>query len=146
MRKITPFLWFNGGVQEAAAFYKSVFPAAVISSSNPMSAIIEIEGQELILFNGGPMYHQTPAFSLMVSCPTQQEIDEKWAQLIAGGGKESRCGWLEDKYGVSWQIVPPVLTQLINHPDREKADRALQAMLKMNKIIIADLQSAFDGQ
>lgn len=145
MQKVTPFLWFNDRVEEAAQFYTTVFNASVISA-NPMSAMVDIEGQVLILFAGGPMFPQTPAFSLSVNCTTQEEIDEKWNKLIADGGKPSRCGWLEDKYGVSWQIVPDILGSLLGNPDREKADRAMQAMLKMDKLVIADLQAAFDGK
>ncbi len=145
MQKVTPFLWYNDGVEEAAKLYASVFSNTKILSSNHMSATVDIDGQVLILFNGGPHYKQTPAFSLSVNCETQQEIDQKWAALLADGGKPSRCGWLEDKFGVSWQIVPSILGSLIGNPNREKADRAMQAMLKMEKMDIATLQRAFDG-
>ncbi len=146
MQKVTPFLWFNGGVEEAAKLYASVFSNTKILSSNPMSATVDIDGQVLILFNGGPHYKQTPAFSLSVNCETQQEIDEKWDALIADGGAPSRCGWLVDKFGVSWQIVPSILGSLLGSTDRQKADRAMQAMLKMEKMDIAALQSAYEGK
>lgn len=148
MQKITPFLWFNGRVQEAADFYLSIFKNAKLISTMPgpddncMSATIELEGQQYILFNGGPMYQLNEAVSLFVSCDTQEEIDEKWEKLTADGGRESRCGWLKDKFGLSWQLVPPVLGQFLGDKDREKANRVLQAMLKMNKLIIADLEQA----
>jgi len=150
MQKITPFLWYDGRIEEAANFYTSVFKSAKILSSMPgpggtlMSATIQIEGQEFILFNGGPMFKFTEAISLFVSCETQEEIDDLWNKLTADGGEESRCGWLKDKFGLSWQIIPPVLGQLLGHKDREKAGRAMQAMLKMNKIIIADLKKAVE--
>ncbi|MDQ3111725.1 MAG: VOC family protein [Bacteroidota bacterium] len=149
--KITPFLWFNGKAGEAADFYTSIFKNSKVLGSSPgpegiMSATVELEGQRLILFNGGPMFKFTEAFSLSVSCETQEEIDEKWEKLIAGGGQESRCGWLKDKYGLSWQIVPPILEKLLSDPDQEKSKRALNAMFKMNKIIIKDLQDAYEGK
>lgn len=146
MKKITPFLWYDGKAEEAAALYTSIFPNSKVLSTNPMSATIELEGQTLILFNGGPMFKFNEAFSLSVSCESQQEIDEKWNKLIADGGQESRCGWLKDKYGMSWQIVPAVLGKLIGGPDREKSQRAMNAMLKMNKMVIQELQDAYDGK
>lgn len=152
MQKITPFLWYNGNVEEVANFYISIFKDSKIISTMPgpggmfMSATIEINGQEFILFNGGPMFQFTEAISLFIKCETQDEIDYYWKKLIEGGGQESRCGWLKDKYGLSWQVVPPVLGDLLTNKDREKAGRAMQAMLQMNKIVIADLQNAFDGK
>ncbi|MEO5644491.1 MAG: VOC family protein [Bacteroidia bacterium] len=146
MQKITPFLWYDGKAEEAANLYTSIFKNSKVISTNPMSATIEVEGQTLILFNGGPMFKFTEAFSLSFKCETQEEIDEKWEKLIADGGQESRCGWLKDKYGLSWQIVPSVLGKLIGGPDREKSKRAMNAMLKMNKMIIKDLQDAYDGK
>jgi predicted 3-demethylubiquinone-9 3-methyltransferase (glyoxalase superfamily) len=145
MKKITPFLWYDGKAEEAAHLYTSIFEKSKVLGTSPMSATIELEGQELILFNGGPMFQFNEAFSLSVNCETQEEIDEKWEKLIADGGEESRCGWLKDKYGMSWQIVPSVLGKLIGSPD-EKGQRAVHAMLKMNKIIIKDLQDAYDGK
>jgi predicted 3-demethylubiquinone-9 3-methyltransferase (glyoxalase superfamily) len=147
MQKITPFLWYNGQVQEAATFYTSVFPNAKVLSTSPgpggslMSATLEIEGQQLIIFNGGPTYKLSPAASLYVNCETQEEVDRLWAKLTEGGA-ESRCGWLEDRFGLSWQIIPSILPKLLQDPDREKAGRAMNSMLTMAKIDIAALERA----
>ncbi len=146
MQKITPFLWYNGKAEEAAKLYTSIFKNSKMLGSNPMSATVEVEGQTLILFNGGPMYELNPSFSLSVSCDTQAEIDEYWEKLLANGGKESRCGWLVDKYGLSWQIVPANLGSLIGGPDGAGANRAMQAMMKMNKMDIQTLQDAYNGK
>jgi predicted 3-demethylubiquinone-9 3-methyltransferase (glyoxalase superfamily) len=143
MQKITPFLWYNGNVEDAVAFYTSVFKNSKVLSSNSMSAVIELEGQRLNLFNGGPMFKFTEAISLFVSCETQQEVDYYWEHLSAGG-EESRCGWLKDKFGLSWQVVPSVLMKLLWSPDRNKADSVMQTMLKMNKLDISLLQAAYD--
>lgn len=110
-----------------------------------MGVDFQLSGQEFIALNGGPMFKFTEAISLFIKCETQEEINYFWERLTADGGQESRCGWLKDKYGLSWQVVPPMLGQLLSDKDREKAGRAMQAMLQMNKIIIADLQKAFDG-
>jgi predicted 3-demethylubiquinone-9 3-methyltransferase (glyoxalase superfamily) len=147
MQKITPFLWYNNQAEEAAKFYQTVFKNAKILSymgkpGQAMGVTMEIEGQEFILFNGGPTYQFTPAISLFVSVSTQEELDELWDKLCADGGMPNQCGWLQDKYGVSWQIVPKVLGELLNHPDRDKANRAMQAMLKMTKLIIKGLEEA----
>lgn len=146
MQKITPFLWYDGKAEEAAEFYTSIFSDSKIISymgakGEAMGVTIEIEGQRFILFNGGPMFHFTPAVSLYVSAETQVEIDELWDKLSAGGEAE-RCGWLKDKFGLSWQIIPPVLAQLLGNPDREKADRVMKAMLGMTKLDIKALQDA----
>ena len=141
MPKITPFLWYNGQVEEAVALYTSVFPNTKVLSSSPMSATVEIEGQQLIIFNGGPHYALTPAASLYVNCETQEEVDRLWSQLTAGG-KESRCGWLVDRFGLSWQIIPSILPTLLQDPDRAKAKRAMDVMLTMGKIDIAALERA----
>jgi predicted 3-demethylubiquinone-9 3-methyltransferase (glyoxalase superfamily) len=145
---ITPFLWFDGDVEAAANFYASVFRDARVESVHrpapgkpAQSATVALRGQRLHLFNGGPAYKLTPAFSLMVDCETQAEVDELWAKLTAGG-EESRCGWLEDRYGLSWQIVPAILPRLLRDPNPAKAQAALQAMLKMGKLDIARLQEA----
>ena len=151
MQKITPFLWFDSKAEEATNFYTSIFKNSKIMSTMPgpggsvMSTTFEIDGQKLVAFNGGPMFKFTEAISLFVSCETQEEIDDKWEKLCAGG-QESRCGWLKDKYGLSWQIVPPVLGAMLGDKDPVKAKRVLDAMLKMNKIIIKDLQDAYDGK
>jgi predicted 3-demethylubiquinone-9 3-methyltransferase (glyoxalase superfamily) len=109
-----------------------------------MSATFEIEGQEFYALNGGPMYHFTPAISLYVGCETQAEVDDLWAKL-SDGGRPDRCGWLQDRYGLSWQIIPTVLGELLSHPDREKAGRAMQAMLGMTKLDIEALKRAANG-
>lgn len=147
---ITPFLWFDGDVEEAAKFYLSVFEDARVESVHrpapgkpAQSATVTLRGQRLHLFNGGPHYRLSPAFSLMVDCETQAEVDELWARLAAGG-RESRCGWLEDRYGLSWQIVPTILLKLLRDPDRVKANAATQAMLLMGKLDIARLLEASD--
>jgi len=147
---ITPFLWLDGDVEEAANFYRSVFKDTRVESvhrpapGKPVqSATVTLRGQRLHLFNGGPHYKLSPAFSLMVDCETQAEVDELWAKLTAGG-KESRCGWLEDRYGLSWQIVPTILPKLLRDPSPAKANAALQAMLQMGKLDIARLQQAHD--
>ena len=152
MQKATTFLWFDGNVREAAGFYVSVFRDAKIIDTMPgpggtaMSATFRIGTQEYIAFNGGPHYQLTPAVSIFVSVETQAEVDELWGKLLAGGGKESRCGWLTDRFGLSWQVIPALLGKLLGAPDREKAGRAMQAMLKMGKLDIAGLQGAFDGR
>jgi predicted 3-demethylubiquinone-9 3-methyltransferase (glyoxalase superfamily) len=142
MQKVTPFLWFEGNALEAANFYVSVFKNAKIISPSPMSVTLEIEGQRLMILNGGPHYKLTPAVSLFVNCETQLEIDDLWAKLTADGGADSKCGWLVDKYGLSWQLVPPILGELLGDQDRAKAQRVMDAMMKMNKLEIAALQRA----
>ncbi|MBS1511341.1 MAG: VOC family protein [Bacteroidetes bacterium] len=147
MQKITPFLWLNCNVDEAAAYYISVFNNSSVISTTPgqdgnvMAVTVNLDGQVLVLFNGGPHFTLNEAFSLSVSCNSQEEIDEKWNTLCEGG-TPSRCGWLKDKYGVSWQIVPHHLGSLLFNPDPEKAKRAMQAMMGMGKLIIADLENA----
>ena len=147
MQKITPFLWYDGNVQEAIDCYSSVFPGTTVESTMPgptglAGATVNIEGQRLILFNGGPHHKLTPAVSLYVNCETQAEVDRLWSKLIANGGREDACGWLQDRFGLSWQIVPSILPRLLSDPDREKANRALQAMLGMKKLDIAELERA----
>jgi len=147
MQKITPFLWFDGQAEEAANFYVSLFPNSKIlmvmpgANGKAMGVSFQLDGQEFKALNGGPQYKFTEAISLFVNCETQEEIDQLWEKLSAGG-KESDCGWLKDKYGLSWQIIPSVLGQLLGNSDRMKANQAMQAMLKMKKIIIADLEQA----
>ena len=154
MQKITPFLWFDDRAGEAARFYVSVFKNSTIVSINgenpagadgPVSsARIRLDGQELIAFNGGPHFTFTEAISLFVNCETQDEVDELWEKL-SEGGETSRCGWLKDKFGVSWQIIPTALGEMLNDPDDAKSERAMNAMLGMVKIDIAGLRKAFDG-
>ena len=151
MNRITPFLWYDGKIEEAVSFYRSVFPNSKVHGTAPgpegslMSATIELEGQTLMLFNGGPHYTLTPAISLYVNCETQAEVDDLWTKLLAGGGKETQCGWLEDRFGLSWQVIPSILPRLLGDKDRVKAGRAMNAMLKMKKIDIAGLERAAAG-
>lgn len=145
MQKISPFLWYNGNIEEVVDFYTSIFKSSNVISRNPMGATIELEGQQLNLFNGGPLFSFTEAISLYVNCDTQDEIDYYWEALTSDGGKESRCGWLKDKFGLSWQIVPSILVELLWDKDRKKADAAMQAMLKMDKLDIKTLQNAHDN-
>jgi predicted 3-demethylubiquinone-9 3-methyltransferase (glyoxalase superfamily) len=142
MQKITPFLWFEGNALEAAEFYVSVFKNAKVISASPMTVRLELEGQELMILNGGPHFKLTPAVSLFVNCETQLEIDDLWVKLTADGGADGRCGWLVDKYGLSWQLVPPILGQLLGDKDRMRAQRVMAAMMKMNKLEIAVLEQA----
>lgn len=153
MQKITPFLWFDGRAEEAMDFYTSVFKDAKIGAisrygkggpapeGTVMSANFQLLGQDFIALNGGPMYQFSPAVSFFVSCETQEEIDDLWEKLTAGGEK-SRCGWLKDKFGLSWQVVPAALSSFLGNPDREKAARAMQAMMKMDKLDIKTLEEA----
>jgi predicted 3-demethylubiquinone-9 3-methyltransferase (glyoxalase superfamily) len=150
MQKITPFLMFSQGAVEAMGFYASVFKDAKVVSTipgpggSPMGGTLDIGGQQILTFNGGPHFSFSSGNSLFVNAETQDEIDHLYDTLSEGGEKEP-CGWLKDKFGVSWQIIPPVLGQLLGDPDREKANRVVQAMLKMHKIIIADLEAAAAG-
>jgi len=157
MPKITTFLTFNDQAEDAANFYTSVFKNSKIVStsrygeSGPgakgslMTATISLDGQELILLNGGPSFTFSQGFSLLVYCETQAEVDDYWSKLTAGGGKEVACGWLTDKFGVSWQIIPTILPKLLSDKDAKKAGRVMQAMLKMVKIDIKGLQDAAAG-
>ena len=150
MQKITPFLWFNDDAEEAMEFYLSVFKNSKKLSVMPgpggkaMGVSFELEGQEFKGLNGGPMFTFNEAVSFFVTCKDQEEVDYYWEKLSAGGS-ESRCGWLKDKYRMSWQIVPQRMSELFSSPDREKANRAVQAMMGMSKIVIADLEKAFNG-
>ncbi len=156
MQKITPFLWFNDRAEEAMNFYVSVFKNSRVVSvtrfteAGPgpkgavMSATFQLEGQDFFALNGGPAFTFTPAISFFVNCETQQEVDELWEKLSAGGKKE-RCGWLKDKYGLSWQIIPSVLGKMMADKDVEKARRVMNAMLQMDKIDIGGLNKAYNG-
>ena len=153
MQKITPFLWFDGNAEEAVNFYVSVFKNSKVvrltrcGDAGPgpkgtvMSATFQLDGQEFFALNGGPQFKFTPAISFFVNCETQQEVDELWDKLSAGG-RTDRCGWLQDKFGLSWQIIPTVLGQLLGDKDPQRAKRAMQAMLQMTKIDIKKLQQA----
>ena len=158
MQKITPFLWFDNNAEEAMDFYTSIFRDSKTvkvdcigdGTPGPRGAIVVatfvINGQEIMALNGGPHFKFTPAFSLHVACETQAEVDELWDKLLAGGGAPSQCGWLTDKFGLSWQIVPTILNQLIADKDPAKSDRVREAMLGMVKIDIAELQKAHAGR
>jgi predicted 3-demethylubiquinone-9 3-methyltransferase (glyoxalase superfamily) len=155
MQKITPFLWYDGQAEEAVNFYVSIFKnSKVVSMSrygdagpgpkgSVMIAAFQLDGQDFVALNGGPQYKFTPAISFVVNCETQEEVDDLWEKLSAGGRKD-RCAWLTDKFGVSWQIVPTILSKLLGDKDREKAKRVMQAMLQMDKIDISRLQQAYD--
>jgi len=149
MSRVTPFLWFNKDAEEAAKLYVSIFKKnskiKKVSRMGPkgpvQSVAFTLDGREFIAFNGGPMFTFSTANSLYVSCKTQKEIDYYWSKL-SKGGSDFRCGWLKDRFGLSWQIIPDELTQLLWHKDKEKAQRAFQAMLKMEKLVIQDLKDA----
>lgn len=143
---ITPFLWFDGTVPQAVDFYTSVFPDAKVDMKSDFLAIFELQGQKFYALNGGPQFKFTEAVSFFVSVDTQDEVDYYWTRLTADGGEESMCGWLKDRFGLSWQIIPRRLMQYQASSDRAAADRANQAMLKMRKIVIADLDKAFAGK
>ena len=141
---ITPFLWFDDQAHQAAKYYCSVFKGSKIIAKDAMSATLRLMGRDYVLFNGGPHYKLTPAMSLFVSVKTQKELDTYWNKLLKGG-EPSRCGWLVDRFGVSWQVVPTVLQELLGDPDYERSGRAMQAMLGMVKLDIAALKAAADG-
>ncbi|MCB0668594.1 MAG: VOC family protein [Saprospiraceae bacterium] len=145
LQKITPYLWFDNQAHEAAQFYVSVFPDSGIKSTSPMITEFHLSGQDFMALNGGPQFQFNEAISFFVLCEDQQEVDYYWDQFTLNGGEESMCSWCKDKYGLSWQIVPRQLMELIGAPDREKANKAMQAMLRMRKIIIADLEKAFNS-
>lgn len=150
MQKVTPFLWLEDRAEEAAAFYLAIFDDArqVSMSGRPGSAsgiTIELGGQRLVLFNGGPYFRLNEAFSLSIDCDTQAEVDYYWERLTADGGQESQCGWLKDKFGVSWQVVPKVLMRGLSDPDPAVANRVRESMLKMIKLDVAELERAYSG-
>jgi predicted 3-demethylubiquinone-9 3-methyltransferase (glyoxalase superfamily) len=157
MQKITPFLWFDNQAEEAANFYTSIFKDSRIKSfmrygetgpgpnGSVMGVTFELNGQEFIALNGGPQFTFTPAISFFVHCETQDEVDYFWEKLLEGG-REDQCGWLQDKYGLSWQIVPDILGELLQDKDPQKSKRAMEAMLKMKKLDIKVLMQARDGQ
>jgi len=153
MGRITPFLWFDTESQQAAEFYTSVFPNSKITkvttrpdrSDEPVLTVeFELDGQRFIALNGGPQFSFTEAVSFDVKCQTQEDVDGYW-ETLSEGGEEGPCGWLKDRFGLSWQIVPEVLPRLLADPDREKADRVFSAMMKMGKIEIAELERAAEG-
>jgi predicted 3-demethylubiquinone-9 3-methyltransferase (glyoxalase superfamily) len=153
MQKITTFLWFDNQAEEAANFYVSIFKNSKITNiarygdgapapkGTVMTVTFQLEGQSFIALNGGPLFHFTEAISLFVNCDSQQEVDDLWEKLVAGG-TPSRCGWLKDKYGLSWQIIPSALMEALSNKDPEKAKRSMQAMLQMVKIDIDKIKNA----
>jgi predicted 3-demethylubiquinone-9 3-methyltransferase (glyoxalase superfamily) len=161
MQRITPFLWFDHQAEEAARFYVSIFKNSRIASiaryddeaakasgrpkGSVMTAAFELDGQNFTALNGGPLFKFTEAISLVVNCETQEEVDHFWEKLSAGG-QEVQCGWLKDRFGVSWQVVPTVLTEMLQDKDPEKSKRVMAAMLKMKKISIAGLKNAYEGR
>ena len=158
MSKIAPCLWFDGQAEEAAALYTSLFPDSRIESVNrspadnpstPVGAVLTVDftlaGQRFIGLNGGPEFKFTEAVSFTIDCEDQTEVDRYWEALIEGGGSPSQCGWLKDRFGVSWQVVPRALPELLNGSDRDGAARAMEAMLEMSKIDVARLREAYEG-
>lgn len=157
MKKITPWLWFDGQAEEAAGYYTSIFKNSRIldikrypegspfPAGTAMTATFELEGQEFTGLNGGPEFKFNESISFYVDCKTQDEVDDLWERLSEGGEK-SQCGWLKDRYGVSWQIIPAALGELMGDPDPEKSSRVMQAMLGMTKIDIKGLQDAYEGK
>lgn len=157
MQKLVPFLWFDDKAEEAVNLYVSIFKNSKVGTVSRygkggpgpegavMTATFQLNGQEFMALNGGPMFKFTEAVSFLVNCETQQEVDDLWEKLSEGGQK-SQCGWLKDKYGLSWQIVPTALGRLMGDPDKAKSGRVMQAMLQMTKIDIAKLQTAYDSE
>jgi len=145
MAKVSPFLWFVGNMKEAVDFYVSVFKDARVLEMGPMSARFELLGREFLALNAHPHQPFTEAISFFVEVESQEEVDYYWRALLAGGGKEQMCGWLKDRFGVSWQVIPKALGRYLSDKDRTKAERTMQAMLKMKKIVIADLDKAHAG-
>jgi predicted 3-demethylubiquinone-9 3-methyltransferase (glyoxalase superfamily) len=148
-QKITPFLWFDNQAEEAAKFYVSIFPNSKITHITPgqggkaMWVSFDLEGQQFYALNGGPNFKFTEAVSFFVSCKNQEEVDHYWNKLASHGGEESQCGWLKDNFGLSWQIVPTALNELLG---KDKSGRVMQAMLQMKKIDIKTLEQAYEGK
>ena len=162
MQKITPFLWFDDQAEEAAKFYTSIFKNSKIgrtllyseeaakASGQPAGSVLtiefEIEGQKFVALNGGPQFKFNESISFVVNCETQEEVDYFWEKLTADGGEESQCGWLKDKFGLSWQVTPTVLIDMLHDKDSEKAERVMKAMLQMQRIDIEKLKVAYLGK
>lgn len=156
MQTITPFLWFDGQAEEAIRLYTSIFKNSKIININywaegspfpkgqVMTGEFELDGQQFYAFDAGPQFKFTEATSFFVNCETQEEVDHYWNSLVADGGQESRCGWLKDKFGLSWQIIPSILMKRMGDKDPAKAGRVMQAMMQMGKIIIADIEKAYN--
>jgi len=157
MQKITTFLWFDNQAEEAATFYVSIFKNSKIldmshygdagprQKGSVLVVSFQLDGQNFLALNGGPHFKFTEAISLVVNCETQQEVDEMWTKLSAGGA-ESQCGWLKDKYGLSWQVVPTVLNEMLQSKDHEKANRVMQAIMQMDKLDINRLKQAYEHE
>ena len=159
MQKITPFLWFDNNAEEAVNFYVSIFKNSKIGSiarygeagaevsgrqkGTVMTVTFQLDGQEFVALNGGPIFNFSPAISFVVNCETQEEVDRLWERLSEGGERE-QCGWLKDKYGVSWQVVSTVLGEMLQDKDAERSERVMKAMLQMNKIDIEGLKKAYE--
>lgn len=146
MKKITPFLWFESQAEEAMNYYVSIFKNSKVIVTSPQMVQFELDGQEFIGLNAGPQFKFNEAVSFFVNCENQKEVDEYWNKLVGDGGEESMCGWCKDKFGLWWQIVPKQLGELMGDTDQAKAQRVVQAMLKMQKIIVADLEKAYNGK
>ncbi len=162
MQKITPFLWFDGQAEDAVNFYTSVFKNSKIlrilryteeaaeKTGHPVGSVLtiefEIESQKFVALNGGPLFKFNESVSFVINCETQEEVDYFWEKLTADGGEESQCGWLKDKFGLSWQVTPTVLIDMLHDKDPEKAERVMNAMLEMQKIEIPKLKAAYDGK
>jgi predicted 3-demethylubiquinone-9 3-methyltransferase (glyoxalase superfamily) len=160
MQKITPFLWFDDHAEDAVNFYRSLFKNSKIgrifrcteeaaeNTGRPVGSVLtiefELEGQKFVALNGGPLFKFNESISFVVNCETQEEVDYFWEKLTANGGEESACGWLKDKFGLSWQIVPTVLIDMLHNHDSEKSGRVMQAMLQMKKIDVKTLKDAYD--
>lgn len=158
MQKISPFIWFDNNAEDAMNFYLSVFKDSKVIGATRMPpggpgpegallvASIQLEGQQIILMNGGPGHPLTDAISLTINCESQEEVDHYWDGLLAEGGKEIACGWLRDRFGLYWQVTPVILPQLLSDPDKAKAGRVMQAMMKMVRLDIGKLKAAADGK
>ena len=152
MKKITPFLWFDTQAEEAMNFYVSLFKNSIVNNisrgpdGRAFTVSFELDGQDFMGLNAGPEFKFNESISMFVNCEDQAEVDYYWDKLTADGGEESMCGWLKDKFGLSWQIVPKQLFDYIGGPDPVKAQRGMQAMLQMHKLVIADLKKAYDGE
>jgi len=144
MAKVSPFLWFEGNMQEAVTFYMSVFEDARLVAMNPAMATLELLGQRFLALNAHPHHKFNEAISFFIECDTQAEVDYYWDKLAEGGGQQ-QCGWLKDRFGLSWQVIPKALGRFLMDEDRDKANRVMQAMLKMKKIVVADLETAYRG-
>jgi predicted 3-demethylubiquinone-9 3-methyltransferase (glyoxalase superfamily) len=145
MSSVTPFLMFNGRLEEAVNFYVSTIKNSRIVELNPMSGTFELDGRKFLCFNGGPHFSFSQGVSLFVNCETQDEVDALWEKFEADGGEPQRCGWIKDRFGLSWQIIPSALGKYLGDKDREKANRVMQAMMGMVKIDIAGLERAYAG-